>query len=255
MIERQVRTQAELDAALKAGEYPILVGNGYFELWDSATVSASGSATVSASDSATVRAWDSATVSAWGSATVSASDSATVRAWDSATVRAWDSATVRASGSATVRAWGSATVSAKVTVSGGVQVRPPDTVDGPTWCEHHGVDVVDGVATLFKAVQDDWRGPHKTQVVYRPGMTPAAPDWDGGKQECGRGLHFAPTPWQAITWCDDWAHIVACPVRVSDIAAHGFDAQFPDKAKARAVAEPIYEVDRDGNRIAEAVAT
>ena len=317
MKERQVRTQKELDAALKAGEYPILVGDGYFEAsgsatvrawdsatvraWDSATVSASGSATVSASGSATVSAsgsatvsaWDSATVSAsgsatvsasgsatvraWDSATVSASGSATVRAWDSATVRAWDSATVRASGSATVSAWDSATVrasgavqvqarglariiatafvavtilGAKVSVEGGVHIRPPDTTSGQAWCEHHGVGVVDGVATLYKAVEADWRGSNKhTGITYRPGDTPAAPDWDEGRAECGGGLHFGPTPWQATGWLPDWAHLVACPVLVTEISAHGFDAQFPEKVKAPRVCAPCYEVDIDGKRL------
>ena len=49
----ECRTQAELDAALKdPNVWPILRGDGVFEV--------SGSATVRASGSATVQAWDSA---------------------------------------------------------------------------------------------------------------------------------------------------------------------------------------------------
>jgi hypothetical protein len=239
-------------------------------------VRAWGSATVRAWDSATVEAWDSATVEAWGSATVRASGSATVRAWGSATVRAWDSATVEAWGSATVRAWGSATVeawgacqvivrglakvlasafvavtilSAQAKVDGGIQITPPDTTTGAAWCEFYGVPVTEGVAVLYKAVQDDWRGTMKTTVTYRPGEIPAAPDWDGGKAECGGGLHFFAHPWEGSKWCDGYKHILACPVKVNELSAKGQSAQYPDKVKAPRVCEPVFEVDVDGKRI------
>ncbi len=106
-----VTTQAELDAAVEAGNIPVC-RHGFFSAYGSATVHAYDSATVSASDSVTVHASGSATVRAFGSATVSAYGSATVRAFGSATVRAYGSATVRASGSVTVHAYSSATVHA-----------------------------------------------------------------------------------------------------------------------------------------------
>ncbi len=142
----ECRTQDELDAALRdPNVWPILVGDGRFEVsgnatvqaWDSATVQAWGSATVQASGSVTVRASGSATVRAWDSATVQASDSATVQAWGSATVQAWGSATVQASGSVTVRASDSATVrasgSATVRASGSATVQAWDSATVRAW--------------------------------------------------------------------------------------------------------------------------
>ena len=243
MKEVQVRTQAELDKALANGDYPILTGSGYFEVSGSASVSASGSASVSA----------------WGSASVSASGSASVRAWGSASVSAWGSASVSASGSVHVWARGACKIiaaafvtvsvlSPTVTVEGGVQVVVPDTTTGEAWCDYHGVEVVKGVATLYKAVDADFKSAYG--MSYAPGSTPEAPDWDGGKAECGGGLHFFAHPWLADRWVTDWKHIVACPVRVDEIAAHGFGADYPDKVKAPRVCAPVYEVDVDGKRVA-----
>jgi len=139
-------------------------------------------------------------------------------------------------------------LSARATVEGGVQITPPDITTGAAWCEHYGVDVGDdGIATLYKAVDEAWCSPHG--FAYVPGTTPEAPDWDGGKQECGGGLHFCPQSWMVERWFEDWKHIVACPVRVEDISAHGFEADYPDKCKARRVCEPIFEVDINGKRI------
>ena len=127
--KRTVRTQAELDNAIRDGVSVVVIDSPcgvWLTLGDSgsATVRACGSSNVEASDSSTVRAYDSANIRAYDSATVCAYDSSTVRAYDSAIVRACDSATVRASGSATVYACESATVRA----SGSATVRASDSV-------------------------------------------------------------------------------------------------------------------------------
>ena len=100
--------------------------------------------------------------------TVRASESATVWAFDSSTVTAYESSTVTAYGSATVQAHGSATVTAKrrvaihlhstyATIDGGVLIdHTNEPQDGPGWCEWHDVEVTDGIATLYKAVNDEW---------------------------------------------------------------------------------------------------
>ena len=280
MSVTEVRTQAELDAALKAGKQWIDIrGDGYFEVqaydsatvqaydsatvqaygsatvraYGSATVRAYGSATVQASGSATVRAYGSATVQASGSATVRAYGSATVRAYDSATVRAYDSATVQASGSATVRAYDSATVRASkqvavsdhgphTTVTGGVLISIRRATTGVEWCDFYDIHIVDGIAVLFKAVGDDWRGNTKTTVVYEPGSTPQAPDWLPSAW-CGNGLHFSPRPWMADAYHPDATRYVACPVRVDTMVL------LDDKVKAPGVAGPVFECDIDGGRI------
>jgi hypothetical protein len=126
------------------------------------------------------------------------------------------------------------------------------------WCEYHGVAVENGIATLFKAVDDSWRGPHGSTVSYEPGSTPEAPDWDGGKQECGGGLHFSPSPMHAAAfWPFDRRNnvrFVACPVRVDQLAIHPGGMQ-PDKVKAPRVCNPVFEVDVHGDRIEEPVKT
>jgi len=318
-VRIEVRNQVELDAALaalKPNDWIVCFGNGYFDVtdsatvtaygsatvtaydsatvtaYDSATVTASGSATVTAYGSATVRAYDSATVTAYGSATVrasdsatvTASDSATVTAYDSATVTAYDSATVTASGSATVTAYGSATVTAydsatvraygassvrpyagatvvaskhstiivraqdraEVAIDGGHIVELPAITTAEEWCEFYGVVVVDGVATLFKAVRDDYRSGRG--FLYAPGSTPEAPDWDGGKEECGGGLHFCGSPHEAKGFDYGATRFMACPVRLSDIAVHQ-DADYPHKVKARGCCAPVYECDADGRAL------
>jgi hypothetical protein len=183
-------------------------------------------------------------VEAWGSATV--------RAWGSATVEAWGACQVIVRGLAKVLASAFVAVtilSAQAKVDGGIQITPPDTTTGAAWCEFYGVPVTEGVAVLYKAVQDDWRGTMKTTVTYRPGEIPAAPDWDGGKAECGGGLHFFAHPWEGSKWCDGYKHILACPVKVNELSAKGQSAQYPDKVKAPRVCEPVFEVDVDGKRI------
>ncbi len=208
----RVATQAELHAALAKPRKPTdwieCVGSGEFTASDSATV--------------------------W------ASDSATVRASDSATVRASDSATVRASGSATVRASKHVAVTRHVTaygeptVIGGVLIDIPIPRTAEEWCDLYGVEVTDGVAILFKAVDDDWSTSYsrKAGIAYTPGSSPEAPDWDGGVRECGGGLHFVAHPHEGLEFNERATRFVACPVALADIAVHA-DATMPSKVKAR----------------------
>ena len=236
-----VTTQDELEDILKKGNIPNLRGNGEFSVSGSATVRAYGHATVTAFDSATVTAFDSATVTAF--------DSATVRAYGSATVRASGSATVRASGSATVRAskFVGITIHGKdVKSRGGRVIRIPVIETASAWFEFYGVNPKNGVAVLFKAVGKDFKS--KRGMLYAPGSKPKAPDWDGGEEECGGGLHFSPHPFMALKFDYDAVKFVGCPVKVSEIVVHK-KAQYPDKVKAPRVFGPCFEVDIDGNPI------
>jgi hypothetical protein len=135
-----VTTQAELDKALteKADWIDIRSPSG---VW--LEISASGSATVRASGSATVRAFDSATVSAYGSATVSASSLVAVHLH-----------------------------SASVHVSGGVVLDHTKVANFTAleWCEYNGVIVENGVATLYKAVNNEFTTDRGTD--YSPGSLP-----------------------------------------------------------------------------------
>jgi predicted DNA-binding transcriptional regulator AlpA len=296
MKERvEVRTQAELDRALAEDKMPICVGKGRFVAWGSSHVVAWGSSHVVAWGSSHVVAWGSSHVEAWGSSHVEARESSHVEARESSHVEAWGSSHVEARGSSHVVARESSHVVAResshveaaaaaqvaahdrsqvqagqhnavtdhgpsTTIKGGVIITPPAITTAEAWCEWYGVEVLDGIATLFKAVDDEyrssWQLPGGGRLAYTPGSTPEAPDWDGGAAECGGGLHFSPSPGGAKGFNYSATRYVACPVALADMAVH-HPAIYPAKVKARCVAAPgCYEVDAAGRRIevAEAVA-
>jgi hypothetical protein len=219
-----------------------------------ARVDAGGHAQVWAWGNAVVRAHEHVAVRAWGSTSVDAGDAVTVEALEAANVTARGTASVAAFGATIVRAGGRAEVEATpgVTVvrhgAGGVvagaggaesTTRPATPAE---WCAYYGVDVTEGVATLFKAVEEDFRSYHGGS--YEPGSEPAASDWDGGERECGGGLHLSPRPLFGLLHPDDAARFVACPVRLDDMVVHP-DGRYRDKVKARAVCAPVYEVGPD----------
>ncbi|HRQ74277.1 MAG TPA: hypothetical protein PLU35_14740, partial [Phycisphaerales bacterium] len=125
-------------------------------------------------------------------------------------------------------------------------VVPPITT-ASEWCDRYGVTVADGVATLYKCVDEGYRSNYHGGISYAPGTIPEAADWDGGVLECGGGLHFSPHPAMTLEF---WGkevepRFVACPVRLDDIAVRA-DAGMPQKIKARRCCAPVYEVDIDG---------
>ncbi len=131
-------------------------------------------------------------------------------------------------------------------IKGGVQIKQTPPKTPRQWCEHHGVSVEKGIATLYKALNDDFTSPRG--MSYAPGTAPTAPDWDGGKAECGGGLHFSPTPRHAREFHRDAKRYAACPVRLKDMVVH-LGGDYPEKVKARQVAQPCYEVTIDGERV------
>ena len=168
-------SQAELDAAIAAGESDIII-NSPAGVWldlrtpKATRVTAWGSSTVTARDSSTVTAWDSSTVTARDSSTVTAWGSSTVTARDSSTVTALGSSTVTALGSSTVTAWGSSTVTAaayvavhlhsgRAKVEGGhiIDVSALDLTDPDTFAAYTGGPLL---------IADDGRG-HR--LTYRDG--------------------------------------------------------------------------------------
>ena len=229
----QCRTQAECDAALAAGNVPELIGDGWFEI--------RGSSYVVARESSDVVARGSSHVEARGSSHVEAWESSHVEAWGSSHVEAWGSSHVVASKQVAVHKH-----EKSVTVKGGVVIVVKTLTNPKEWCEFYGVKIEKGTAILFKAVRDDYRSAH--EFLYQPGTTPAAPDWDGGKAECGGGLHFSPSPVHAMEFDSDAVRFVACPVKLSEIVVHK-NASYPKKVKAPRVFKPIYEVNRYGEKI------
>ena len=207
-----ITTQAELDAAVKAKADLIEIsGSGYFEI--SGQVS----------------------VHAWGQATVRASGQATVHPWGQATVRAEKYNAITIMGSFQGK------------IKGGVQIKIPIISTVKTWCDFNGLKISKGVVIVFKAVNEFFASPRGTE--YKPGSMPEATDWDGGKAECGGGLHFSPTPFQALVFNPDAKKFIACPVALKDMRVPQANDKYPEKIKARRVCAPCFEVDINENPV------
>jgi len=214
----ECKNQAELNAALKDPNlWPILVGDGEFEV----------------SGSASVRALDSASVTASGSASVTA--------WGSASVRASGSASVRASKYVAITKHGK-----NVRAIGGVQIDylPPQNL--LEWFEEYDLHPVDGVVILYKAVDSDFKSERGGD--YTPGNTSECDHWDTSV-ECGGGLHFCGTVHHALGMYASAKRFCGCPVAVDSIA-HWPNGDYPQKVKApRVVAPGCFEVDIDGKPV------
>lgn len=233
-----VFTQEQLDQALKNNDYPLIKGVGEFVI----------------SDSSQVTAYGSSQVRACNSSQVTACDSSQVRAYGSSQVRAYDSSQVTACGSSQVRASKYVAVTKQQgftgKVFGGVVIEIPAVDTAEKWCEFYGAEAIDGIVTLYKAVDDDYATEKSRDagIFYAPGSMPSAPDWDGGEKECGGGLHFSPSPAHALPFNRYTTKFVACPVKASEIVVH-FPAIYPEKVKAPGVCAPCWEVGIDGNKI------
>jgi len=282
MTTLKIKTQAQLDKAISDGVEDVeFIAKGTFEIncrfirvsvnaelkWDVSLI-AWGSSSVVARESSRVEAWESSRVEAWGSSSVVARESSSVVAWGSSSVVAWGSSSVVAWGSSSVVAkgfvslslWGKAKAglslschafihSKEVSATGGKQTKV--IIDTPKkWCEYYGVEVKGSIAILYKGVNAEYRSNRVASFQYLPGTIPVAPDWDGGKQECGGGLHFSPHPHMVKEFLTNPKHYLACPVALKDIAIH-MDGSYPQKCKARGLCEPCWEVDQDGNRLSQ----
>ena len=249
-------------------------GSSNVEARGSSNVVARGSSNVVARGSSNVVARDSSNVVAWGSSNVVARDSSNVVAWDSSNVEARGSSNVVARGSSNVVARDSSNVVARgssnvvardssnveagkyvsvhlhsqcVTLTGDGHVIDLTTIDfddPAVWCEFHGVTVEDGIAYLYKAVNQQWttdRG-----MDYSPGSTPEAADWDATWRDCGRGLHFCDHPIKSLGFLGGYAkdaRFLKVGVRLDEMVTLG------DKVKARRVVVACVEVDRYGKPV------
>ena len=215
-----VTTQAEMDAAIASGASDIIIDSPAgvcLHVRDSSRVVARGSSSVVA--------WDSSRVVAWGSSRV----------------MAWDSSSVEAGSHVAVMLHSGA-----AKIAGGVII--DHTVvrdfDAAQWCAYHGVKVVDGIATVYKAVDYKWTTSRGTS--YAPGSLPEAADWRGDR-ECGGGLHFSPTPSEARECHLDATRFVAVGVRLDEMQPiPGGTA----KCKARRVVVACREVTIDRTEVA-----
>jgi len=165
----------------------------------------------------------------------------------------WDSshAELRESSHAVGSKYSSITLHGQtVHAKGGMQIKIPEILTAKEWCDYYGVEVKKGIATLFKAVDDDYStlNARSKGIFYTPGSMPIAPDWDGGKAECGGGLHASCHPTAALYFNPQAKKFVALPVRLKDFKPYA-NAQYPDKVKFKSVCAPVWECDKCGNKI------
>ena len=233
--------------------------------WGSSSVVARGSSRVEARESSRVIAWENSSVVARGSSRVEARGSSSVIARESSSVVAWESSRVEARGSSRVEARGFVSLTAfggtlklsakchvflcskKAKVRGG-QKTEAYIETAQDWCDFYGIEVKRGIATVYKAVRNDYASARDASFFYHPGSKPKAPEFDP-ITECGKGLHFSPHPRMAKEFYSaDDMKFIACPVKLSEIVIHP-EGSCPEKCKAPRVYGACYEVDEDGNKI------
>ena len=191
---KEVSTQAEFDLHAKAG-FGLIVRTGDFI------------------------AWGSSHVEAWGSSHVVARGQVMLRLFSALKITASAQVIIAKHGNA-----------GEVTGGRVIEMAPPATT--AEWCDFYGVPHEDGVATVYKGVDINFRSPRGGD--YTPGSAPVAPDWDGGDRECGGGLHFSPHPRMTREFANDAARFVACQVALVDMRAPLAGDEYPQKIKARA---------------------
>lgn len=108
-----------------------------------------------------------------------------------------------------------------------------------TWCEYYGVPIEGDSVVLFKALDNEYKTNY-TGFPYVPGTTPIAPDWDGGEDECGKGLHFSPSPRHARDFFPSAKRFCACRVLLAEMVTHP-NGKYPQKVKAPRALE-VWEV-------------
>ena len=254
----EIKTQAQLDKAISADATDVrFVKKGEFNItcknWLRVHVEAALQYEVKlvAGGSSHVEAWESSHVEAW--------ESSHVEAWGSSHVVARESSHVVASGYVSISIFGKNIVKMTAKCHAFIHNAAAEITGGKTtkailktpadWCEYYGVPVIKGVATVYKSVKGDYSNPYNGTVKYIPGTMPEAKDWDGGKAECGGGLHFSPCISMALEFHKgDDAKYLACQIKLSEMAVH-FDGSYPNKCKAKRVIAPLIEVDRNGNPI------
>ena len=186
-------------------------------------------------------AWGSSHVEAWGSSHVEARGSSHVEADGAASLRVFDRVSGKAGRQVVIQKHSKLTK-----IDGGIQIDVELPTTAADWCAWHGVKVVDGVAMVYKCVNDDFRSARGGD--YTPGTIPAATDWDGGAKECGGGYHFSPSA-AATRQFASGPKFLACPVALTDMRAPKLDDSYANKIKAAKCCGPVVEVDIYGKPV------
>ena len=239
-------------AVLRESSSAVLWGSSRAELWESssAVLRESSRAVLWESSSAVLRESSSAVL--WGSSRAVLWGSSRAVLWESSSAVLWESSSAHAYAKSKVKASPLCAVfmhESTVDISGGVVIDHSSIgdMDGPAWCEYYGVKISRGIATVYKAVNDQWttsRG-----FDYSPGSKPSCDDFRADNT-CGGGLHFGPTPSHAKAYFSDATKFVAVGVKVSELQPIHIDGDVA-KCKAPRVVRAAVEVDIDGNVVGQ----
>ena len=255
---RLVQDQDELDKALADGiadlriEHPLGI---YLTIADDPgfylTLRGNSRATLRGNSSAELQENSRATLWENSSATLWENSSATL--WENSSAELYEnsSAKLQENSSATLSRFTVARLhspSGKATGTGHVIDVTNATLSAPdAWAEYHGVEVINGIATVYKALYDHygtdrlwWEG------AYAPGKLPEAPDWRDDAS-CGGGLHFSPTPRQASEYLPGATRWVKVGVELATLRPI-LDGGTP-KCKVPKVVVPCVEVDINGEPV------
>ena len=240
-------------AELRGSSHAELRGSSHAELRESSHAELRESSHAVLWDSSHAVLWDSSHAVLRGSshAELRESSHAVLRESSHAVLRGSSHAVLRGSSHAVGSKYSSITLHGQtVHAKGGMQIKIPEILTAKEWCDYYGVEVKKGIATLFKAVDDDYStlNARSKGIFYTPGSMPIAPDWDGGKAECGGGLHASCHPTAALYFNPQAKKFVALPVRLKDFKPYA-NAQYPDKVKFKSVCAPVWECDKCGNKI------
>ena len=261
-----VQSQAELDKALADGvadlriEHPhginlTIADDPGFWL----TLRGNSRATLLGNSRATLRENSRATLR--GNSRAELLENARAELWDGAHATLGEDARAELGGNASAELWGNShaelsrftvawlrSPSAKATGTGHVIDVTNATLSAPdTWAAFHGVKVVDGIATVYKALYDHYgTGRPEWQGAYAPGKVPEAPDWRDDAS-CGGGLHFSPTPRQASEYLSGATRWVKVGVELATLRPI-LDGGTP-KCKVPKVVVPCVEVDINGDPV------
>src|SRR3990167_1595531 len=240
-------------AVLRESSHAVLSGSSHAVLWGNSHAELSGSshAVLWGNSHAVLRGNSHAELR--GSSHAVLRESSHAELWESSHAVLWESshAVLRESSHAEGSKYSSITLHGQeVHATGGIQIKIPEIFTAKEWCDYYGVEVKKGIATLFKAVDDDYStsNARPKNIFYTPGSKPSAPDWDGGKAECGGGIHASCHPTAALYFNSTAKKFVALPVRLKNFKPYP-NAQYPDKVKFQKVYGQIWEVDREGKKI------
>ncbi len=147
MSRIEVRSQAEFDACVKAGNTAIVMPGTRVEAWENSSVVAR--------ENSSVVARGNSSVVAWGNSSVVARGNSSVVAWGNSFLRLFSAARVRAAAHVAVMIHGNVG-----SLEGGQQMQALKPEVGSDWCEFFGLDpaksdlVVPNIdAAILKAIE------------------------------------------------------------------------------------------------------